>query len=74
MDWRPKKKYDDDDDDDDDNDDDNNNNNNNNNNKYILATQTRTLTCYMTDPSSRRGGCPTTNKTASVLTTAKIWS
>jgi hypothetical protein len=41
---------------------------------YILPTQTRPVTCYRTDPSSREGGCPTTNKTAIVLTTGKIWS
>jgi hypothetical protein len=32
------------------------------------------LTCYMTDSSSRQGQRPTTNKIATVLTTAKIWS
>jgi len=37
-------------------------------------TQKRTVTCYMTDPSSRQGGRPTTNKTATVLTTAKSGS
>jgi hypothetical protein len=40
----------------------------------ILLTQIRTVTCYMTDPSSRQGELPTTNKTATILTTAKIWS
>jgi hypothetical protein len=34
----------------------------------------RTVTCYKSDLSSRQGGRPTTNKTATVLTTAKIWS
>jgi len=29
---------------------------------------------YMTDPSSRQGERPTTNKKAIVLTTTKIWS
>jgi len=41
---------------------------------YILLTQTETVTCYMTDPSSRQGGRPTTNRTATVFTTAIIWS
>jgi hypothetical protein len=41
---------------------------------YILLTQTRTVTYYMTDPFCRYGERPTTNKTATVLTTAKIWS
>jgi len=41
---------------------------------YILLTQTRTVTCYMTVPSSRQGERPTINKTATVLTTIKIWS
>jgi hypothetical protein len=41
---------------------------------YILPTQTKTVACYMTDPSSRQGESPTTNKTATALTTAKIWS
>jgi hypothetical protein len=36
-------------------------------------TQTRPVTCYMTDTSSRQGGRPTTNKTAIVLTTTGIW-
>jgi len=40
---------------------------------HISPTQTRTVT-YMKDPSSRKGGLPTTNKTATVLTTASIWS
>jgi len=39
---------------------------------YILLTRTRTY--YMTDPSSRQGGCPITNETATVLSTAKICS
>jgi len=34
---------------------------------YILLTQTRTVSCYMTDPSFRQGGRPTTNKTATVF-------
>jgi len=37
-------------------------------------TQTRAVTCFTTDPSSRQGGRPTTNETATVLTTAKIGS
>jgi len=41
---------------------------------YILPAQTSTVTCFMTDLSSRRGGRPTTNKTADVLTRTKIWS
>jgi hypothetical protein len=40
---------------------------------YILLTQTRTVTCYMTDPSSQQGGRTTTNKAQNILTTAKIW-
>jgi len=40
----------------------------------LLPTQIRTMTCYKRDPSSCQGGYPTTNKTAAVLTTAKIWS
>jgi hypothetical protein len=35
-------------------------------NMYILPTQTRIVACYKTD----LGGCPTTNNTATVLTTA----
>jgi hypothetical protein len=41
---------------------------------YILVTQTRTVTFYKTEPSSSQGGNPKTDKTATVLTTAKIWS
>jgi len=41
---------------------------------YISPTQTRTVTCYVTDLSSRQGGRPTTDKTATVSTTARIWS
>jgi len=44
------------------------------NNAHIYCQQTRTVTCYKTDLSSRQGGRPTTNKTAAVLTTSKIWS
>jgi len=40
---------------------------------YFL-THTRTVAYYMTDPSSRQGRRPMTNKAASVLTTAKIWA
>jgi len=39
---------------------------------YVLLTQPVTE-YYATDPSSRQGRCPTSNKTATVLTTAKIW-
>jgi len=41
---------------------------------YILLTQARTATYYMIDPSYRQGERSTTNKTATVMTTAKIWS
>jgi hypothetical protein len=41
---------------------------------HTLLTQTRTVTCYMTDPSSRQGGRPMTNKTAAALTISKILS
>jgi len=40
---------------------------------YILLTQARVVTYYMADPSSRQGGCPTTNKIGTGLTIAKIW-
>jgi len=41
---------------------------------FILLTQTRTVTYKMIDLSSQQGGSYTTNETATVLTTAKIWS
>jgi len=41
---------------------------------YVLPTQIKTVTCYKTDLSSRQGRRPMTNKTATVLTTATIWS
>jgi hypothetical protein len=34
----------------------------------------KNVTCYKTDPSFHQGGRPTTNKTATVLTTSKISS
>jgi hypothetical protein len=42
--------------------------------RVYRLTQTRTLTFYKTDPSSRQGGRPMTNKTATLLTITKIWS
>jgi hypothetical protein len=39
---------------------------------YTLLTQAKTVTCYMTHQTSFQGECPTTNKTATVLTTTKI--
>jgi hypothetical protein len=41
---------------------------------YMLPTQTKSVTCYKADPSSRLGGRPTKTKTAAVFTKAKIWS
>jgi hypothetical protein len=38
---------------------------------YTLPTQTRTVTYYKIDLSSRQGARPMTNKTATVLTTAQ---
>jgi hypothetical protein len=40
----------------------------------VLSTQTRTVTCYKTDPSSCQGDCPMRNNNTTLLTTAKIWS
>jgi len=40
---------------------------------YIWLTQTRTVTCYVSDPSSHQEGRPVTSKTSTVLTTAKIF-
>jgi len=37
-------------------------------------TQTSAVTCYVIEPSPRQGELPTTNKTATVLITTKIWS
>jgi hypothetical protein len=41
-------------------------------NVHFELTQTRTATYNVTDPSSRQGERPMTNKTATVLTTNKI--
>jgi hypothetical protein len=41
---------------------------------YTSPTETRTVTSHKTYPSSRQGGCLTTNKIAALLTTNKIWS
>jgi hypothetical protein len=42
---------------------------------YVCIVNTdKDCDLYMIDPSSSQGGRPTTNKTATVLTTAKIWS
>jgi hypothetical protein len=40
---------------------------------YVSLTQTGTVTCYLTDPSSGQEGRPMTKPQVS-LTTAKIWS
>jgi len=40
---------------------------------YILPSQTRTVTLYVTDPSTRQGGRPTTYKTKTFCYEAKIW-
>jgi len=42
--------------------------------EHMATATTETVTCYKTDPSSCQGGCPTINKIATVLTTAKFWS
>jgi len=39
----------------------------------MLLTQ-RTVTYYITEPSFRQGGCRTTNKIATLFTTARILS
>jgi hypothetical protein len=41
---------------------------------YLLLTHTRSVIYNMTDPSSRQGERPRTNKTANLLATTKIWS
>jgi hypothetical protein len=41
---------------------------------YVLLTQTRTVTFYKIEPSSRQGERPTSNKTATLLTTTTICS
>jgi hypothetical protein len=41
---------------------------------YIWLTQTRTVSCYMIEPSLSHGDRPTTNKTTAVLTETKMWS
>jgi hypothetical protein len=41
--------------------------------KCFMCIYRLTQSRYVTDLSSRQGGCPTTNKTATVLTTTKIW-
>jgi hypothetical protein len=40
---------------------------------YVANTD-KAVICCKTDPSSRQGGRPTTNKTATVLTRTSIWS
>jgi len=39
----------------------------------IQLKHTKTVTCYKTDPSSRKGGSHKTDKTTNVLTKEEIW-